>query len=190
MAGSEEKLSPEFSVIVRLDSIGEESREFEISASQDEKVDLSTRFGLVSIDEFDARLVLTWLKPGKVLSVRGQISARVTQSCVVSLDPVPADIDEEIDIIYSQNPGETSDIVDPNEAETLEGEAIDIGEIVSDELSLSLNPYPRRSDIDPASVELGPGAQLLSEEAADQNARETAKKSNPFEVLARLKPKK
>lgn len=189
MNAKDDSLSPEFSVIVPLDSLGDEPRQFEIRASEDEKAGLTKRFGLVSIADFSAKLILSWLKAGKVLSVKGRISARVTQSCVITLDPVPAEVDEEFDIVFSREPGETADIIDPNEAEILEGEDVDIGEIVSEELSLSLNPYPRRPDIDPESVNLGPGARLMSEEAADQDARETAKKDNPFEVLAGLKPK-
>ena len=60
---------------------------------------------------------------------------------------------------------------------------------MAEELSLSLDPYPRRADIDPASLDLGPGAALLSEDAAAQESRDSAKKDNPFEVLAALKPK-
>jgi uncharacterized metal-binding protein YceD (DUF177 family) len=182
-------LAPEFSVVVALDSIGDEPRRFELSADNEELVALSGRFGLVSIESFHAALVLSWMKRGKVLSVKGQILAKVTQSCVITLDPVPAVVNEEIDIVFSRHPDRTADIVDPNEAETLEGENIDIGEIVSEELSLALDPYPRRPDIDPASIELGPGARLVSEEAAEEDARKTAKKNNPFEVLAALKPK-
>lgn len=184
-----EEMVPEFSVVVTLDSIRDEPRRFELRADNAERIALSGRFGLVSIESFNATLVLSWLKPGKVLSVKGQISANVTQSCVITLDPVPSAINEEIDIVFSRSPERTADIVDPNEAETIEGEKIDIGEIVSEELSLALDPYPRRPDIDPASIELGPGARLVSEEAAEKDARETAKKNNPFEVLAALKPK-
>jgi uncharacterized metal-binding protein YceD (DUF177 family) len=185
----EDGIAPEFSVVVALDSIGEDDRTIDLSANDDERAALTRRFGLVSIDSFSANVVLSWLKPGKVLSVKGRVSARVTQSCVITLDPVPGKIDEEIDLVFSQNPERTADIIDPNEAETLDGEEIDVGEVVSEELSLSLNPYPRRSDIDPGSVELGPGARLLSEEAAQEDARESAKKNNPFEALAALKPK-
>jgi len=185
----EDGIAPEFSVIVALDSIGEDDRSIDLSANEDERAALTRRFGLVSIDSFSAHVVLSWLKPGKVLSVKGRISAHVTQSCVITLDPVPAEIDEEIDLVFSQNPERTADIIDPNEAEMLDGEEIDTGEVVSEELSLSLNPYPRRADIDAGSVELGPGARLLSEEAAQEDARETVKKNNPFEALAALKPK-
>lgn len=189
MTAERVELPPEFSVIVELDSVGDDPRAFEISASEDERARLAERFDILAIDALGADLVMDWLKPGKVLSVKGRFSAQVTQSCVITLDPVPANLDEEIDIVFSRNPKETADIIDPNEAELLDGEEVDIGEIVAEELSLSLNPYPRRPDIDPASLNLGPGAQLLSEEAAEEESQESAKKDNPFEVLAALKPK-
>tara|TARA_R110000868_G_scaffold29889_10_gene111068 strand:+ start:6719 stop:7288 length:570 start_codon:yes stop_codon:yes gene_type:complete len=184
-----ETIVPEFSVVVSLDSIGDEPRRMEISAGGEERSALSRRFGLVSIEKFASDLVLAWIKPGKVLSLKGRISANVTQSCVVTLDPVAAEVDEEVDIVFSKNPEQTADIIDPNEAETLEGEEIDVGEIVSEELSLALDPYPRRADIDPESLKLGPGARLMSEEAAGDEARESRKKDNPFNVLSALKPK-
>ena len=54
----------------------------------------------------------------------------------------------------------------------LEGDSVDIGEAVAEELSLSLDPYPRAA-----------GAQIEgAEPAADAGHR-------PFEVLARLKGK-
>ncbi len=186
---SAETIVPELSVVVLLDSIGEEPRHVEISADGEERAALSRRFGLVAIEEFKASLVLSWLRPRKVLSVKGRISAKVTQSCVVTLDPVAAEVDEEIDVVFSKYPDQTADIIDPNEAETLGEEEIDIGEVASEELLLSLDPYPRRADIDPSSLELGPGARLMSEEAATEDARKTAKKNNPFDVLAALKPK-
>lgn len=189
MNTGQEGMAPEFSVIVALDGIGDEARKMEISASEKQRAGLATRFGLVEIDELGADLVLEWLRPNKVLSLKGRLSARVTQSCVITLDPVAAELGEELDIVFSRNPEDTADIVDPNEAEVLVGEEIDVGEIVAEELSLSLNPYPRRADIDPAALELGPGAQFLSEEGAEQEARKSAKKDNPFDVLAALKPK-
>lgn len=184
-----ENISPEFSVIVPLDTIGDGPRKMTISASDEERSALAGRFGLVAIQALSAELALEWLKPEKVLALRGRFSAHITQSCVITLDPVEAELDEVLDIVFSRNPADTADIIDPNEAEILEGEDIDVGEIVAEELSLSLNPYPRRADIDPASLDLGPGAQIVSEEAAAQEARNSAKKDNPFEALAALKPK-
>lgn len=177
--------TPEFSVEIKLESIGEDPREIDLEAKQEEKFALAQRFGLVSVDSFEAHLTLTWLKTGRILSVTGQISAAVTQSCVVTLDPVPATIAEEVDIVFARESADTGDVIDPNEVELLEGETLDLGEISAEELSLALDPYPRHRDIDPEALKLGPGASLVTEEAAS----EAPKRANPFEILAELKRK-
>ncbi|CAN0403815.1 unnamed protein product [Discosporangium mesarthrocarpum] len=177
--------APEFSVEVDLDSIGDEPRQIDLKANPDEKAALARRFGLISIESLEAHLVLAWLKPGWILSVSGRISANVTQSCVISLDPVPAIIAEEVDIVLARDSADTDGIVDPEDVETLEGDSLDIGEIAAEELSLSLDPYPRHPDLDPAALELGPGASLVTEE----QAAATPKRPNPFDVLADLKAK-
>jgi uncharacterized metal-binding protein YceD (DUF177 family) len=180
-----EKLGPEFSIVVAFDDIGEEPREFDLSAGDDERSGLAKRFGLVSIASLEAKLVLVWLKPNNVLSVKGRFSGQVTQSCVVTLDPVAADVGNKINVVFARDVAESADLVDPNDAEPLDGEMIDIGELVAEELSLSLDPYPRRHDVDPAAIDLGPGARLMTEEVAEKSVE----KNNPFEVLAGLKPK-
>lgn len=177
--------APEFSVEIDLDSIGDEPREVDLEANQEEKTALARRFGLISLGSLEAHLVLVWLKPGWILSVSGRISADVTQSCVVSLDPVPAAVTEEVDIIFARDSANMDGIVDPEDVEALEGESLDIGEIVAEELSLALDPYPRHPDLDPAALELGPGASLVTEEEASA----APKRANPFDVLADLKPK-
>lgn len=177
--------TPEFSVEISLDSVGEDPRVIDLAAKPEEKAALAQRFGLLSIESLAANLTLTWLKTGRILSVSGQISAGVTQSCVVTLDPVPATVAENIEIVFARDSADTADIIDPNEVEPLEGETLDIGELVAEELSLALDPYPRSPNIDPAALELGPGASLVTEEEAS----EAPKKANPFEILAELKRK-
>lgn len=182
---TQEAPKPEFSVEINLDSIGDTPREVALEANAEQKTALARRFGLLAIGSFSAHVALTWLKPGRVLSLTGRFSADVTQSCVVTLDPVPAEVAEDIDIIFARNAADVADNIDPNEVEPLEGETLDLGEIVAEELSLGLDPYPRHPDIDPAALDLGPGATLLAENEAEKGP----KRENPFEILAELKPK-
>ncbi|MGB0631887.1 MAG: YceD family protein [Alphaproteobacteria bacterium] len=177
--------APEFTRIFDLEELDDAPRQIDLTASDDERALLAKRFDQQSIGRLTANLVLVWLEPGKVLSVSGRFEADVVQTCVVSLESVPASLDEEINLIFATNIEESADIVDPDEAEPLEGEAIDLGELVAEELSLALDPYPRRPDIDPRSIDLGPGVSLISEGEAEKGAE----RANPFEVLAALKPK-
>jgi len=116
---------------------------------------------------------------GKGVRVAGSLKADVTQSCVVTLEPVEAHVEAEFERRYLPEDALAADqhqkeiLVDAegeDPAEPLPRE-IDLGEILIEELSLNLYPYPRK-----------PGAEYHDDEAA--GARE-----NPFAVLARLKPK-
>lgn len=178
--------TPEFSRELDLEELDETPRQLAIEADEEERRLLATRFDQQSIGRLTADLVLVWLEPGEVLSVSGRFEADVVQTCVISLEPVSASLNEEINLVFARDFEKSADIVDPEDAEPLEGEMIDLGELVAEELSLALDPYPRHPDIDPESIDLGPGASLISEEEAEKGAERT----NPFEVLAALKPKR
>ena len=180
----EQPVAPEFSRIVDLEEL-DAPETLSLEASEDERRALAARFDQPAIDVLSAEVTLCWLDPGKVLSLSGRFSASLTQTCVVSLEPVAARIDEELDLVYARDFEESADIVDPDDAEPLEGGTIDVGEIVATEFSLSIDPYPRQPDIDASAIDLGPGATLMDEEEAGK----TAGKTNPFAVLADLKPK-
>ena len=65
--------------------------------------------------------------------------------------------------------------VPPVDREKLTGDSLDLGEIIAEELVLSLDPYPRKPGI---ALETGPGG-----EAGEPRP------SGPFEALAALKRK-
>lgn len=176
---------PEFSKIVDLDSLGDQDMTFALEADAEARSALAARFGLVAIDRFSAEVTLRWLVPGKVLWVWGRVSADVAQTCVVTLDPVRAAVDEEFDLRFARRPGDAADLMDPEDVEPLEGDSVDIGEIAAEELLLSLDPYPRSPNIDEAALNLGPGASLSSD---DEPIAESPRK-NPFDVLATFKTK-
>jgi uncharacterized metal-binding protein YceD (DUF177 family) len=180
------EIQPEFSVEVALEDLPEEGATYRLSADATVRAELAARFGILALDRFDAELNLSWVRKGQVLSLTGHLSADVVQSCVVTLEPVPATVEEEVDIVFAREVDAAAEVVDPDEAEPLEGDILDIGEIVSEELSLALDPYPRSPNIDPAALVLGPGATYLTEDEAPDG--EPAG-NRPFEVLAGLRPK-
>ncbi len=175
----------EFTHIVDLEDLPEEGLEVVLTADGEERGALAARFGLVSIDRLEARLSLKWLEPDEVLSLAGDLTAAVVQTCVVSLEPVPVDIAAPIDVIFARETDRSSEFVAPEEAEPLDGDTLDLGEFVAEELSLSLDPYPRHPYLDPSTLELGPGASLSTEEESAAESR----KNSPFQVLADLKSK-
>ncbi len=169
---------PEFSRVVRLDDLGKEDTTLDLVASAEERTALARRFGISDISDLRALGGLTRLDSGRV-RLRVTLEAEVSQICVVSLDPVINRIEEDIDILFepARRDKATPDIAfDPDsDNEPLIGDSLDVGEIVAEELALSLDPYPRKPGIAPG---IGPGG-----EAGEQP------RGGPFEALAALKRK-
>ena len=89
--------------------------------------------------------------------VVGHVSARIGQTCVVTLDPIENGIDEPIDLIFAppEQIPQLADLVDdaaesdaeiPDPPEPIENGTIDLGRLATDALFLGLDPYPRRPD--------------------------------------------
>ncbi len=168
---------PEFSRLFRLDAIGADgTAERVLTASDAECAALAARIGLEALSGLRAALTVTRLPVGEI-GVHGHIVADVVQACVVTLEPVPDHIDDEFDVRFTtRTEAMPRDIVvgpgDEEPPEPIEGDILDLGELAAQQLSLSLNPWPRRPD-----AEIPP-------EAAPDPARD-----GPFAALAALRDK-
>jgi uncharacterized metal-binding protein YceD (DUF177 family) len=89
--------------------------------------------------------------------VTGNVRARIGQTCVVTLDPIENDIDEEVDLMFAppEQIPELSDLVEdaaeseveiPDPPEPIVNGVIDLGRLATDALFLGIDPYPRRPD--------------------------------------------
>lgn len=149
-------ITHEFSRTVETSRLGDEDIVREISARPDECATLADRFGLIAIERLAARLSLH-RTPNGALRLRARLSANVIQSCVVTLVPVPARIEEEFTLLYMPDaPSGSNEVVDVDAAtedavEPWPGRTLDIGEAVAQQLALALDPYPRapRAAVDP-----------------------------------------
>src|SRR5690606_17224778 len=84
---------------------------------------------------------------GGIVRVEGQLRAAAKQRCVVTLGPVPVTLDEPFDLEIQQvargtEAGPELD-VELEAPEPLEGGRLDLGELVAQQFSLALDPYPR-----------------------------------------------
>lgn len=99
-------------------------------------------------------------KSGGRVQVTGHVRARVGQTCVVTLDPMESEIDEEVDLIFApeaevrrladlieegQDDKEPPEVADPPEA--IVNGIIDLGRIATDALFLAIDPYPRKPGV-------------------------------------------
>lgn len=172
-----DEAQPELSRIVKVDGLELITERFEIEANAGERAAVAARLGLRALDRFSAQVVVEHLEPGKV-RISGEIQAQAVQTCVVSLEPVDAEISEPFAILYAAEevavPGEEIlvEVEEGESPEPLVGGAIDIGEAVTQQLALALDPYPRKSGA------VAPGAAAGEADKGPQG---------PFAVLESLK---
>lgn len=140
----------------------------EIIADAAECQALTARMMIESVDSFLCRFRLT-PSPGGVVLAEGDLVARVTQICVVGLEPFGATVREAFRIRFVPA-GTEGDDEDPESEDELpyDGGVIDLGEAAAEQLALALDPFPRAPD-----AKLPPEAT----EALD----------TPFAALARLR---
>lgn len=174
-------IMPEFSRVFAIDEIGREGSVVALEATEEERGQLAGRFGLLALDRLTAALTLTRGASGIPIRVRGRMEASVVQECVVSLEPVQSEIGEDIDVEYGPSADEGGeevfDLDQPDPPEPLEGDSLELGELVAQHLSVALDPYPRKEGVSP--LEWGAGG-----------ADEAEKPENgPFSVLAQLRKK-
>ena len=156
---------PELHRPLRLGAVGPDGLYQRIEALEEERAALARRFGLLDLPALSAELTLT-PGPGGTLRARGTLRAEVVQECVVTLEPVPARIEEALDWRILPPGEEPSDELDdgPEDIESEPDGSVDLGEALAQGLSLSLDPYPR-----------APGAEV------PETARDEA--ASPFAAL-------
>ena len=142
---------------------------------------LAARFEVSAITHMRAIGALKRLGSARV-RLRVTLEAKVSQTCVVSLDPVVKRIKEKIDIQFEyQRTGAAALNIafDPSsDCEPLVDDLFDVGEFLAEELALSLDPYPKKPGITPG-IELD-GFTIEAKELPGSGA---------FEALAVLKRK-
>ncbi|MCB1885623.1 MAG: DUF177 domain-containing protein [Geminicoccaceae bacterium] len=175
---------------VQVDQLKAEGFSFDLVAGPDERAVIAHRLDLAGLSRLAAKGRVAPLPHGLV-EVEGAFEADLSQRCVVTLDPFEAEVALPFRRLFTTLPetdaplGEI--VVDDatDEPEPVEAGMIDLGEVVVEELSLGLDPYPRGPGADEALRRHG----ILSEEEAEAKAAADARAAGPFAALAALRGK-
>jgi uncharacterized metal-binding protein YceD (DUF177 family) len=162
-------------VIVPLAEVGRGPVKRELKADEATRKRLAKALDVDSLERLEATVSLkAWLDGAEIV---GRWSASLTQTCVVTLDPLPAELEgdftlrvvpEGSDAAPREGTEITLDPQEPDPPDVLESDDIDIGHYVVEHLALEIDPFPRT-----------PGAAF---EPPDLGEPES-----PFAVLRRLK---
>ncbi|MGL4543462.1 MAG: YceD family protein, partial [Polymorphobacter sp.] len=135
----------EFARPLRIHEIGAPLRHESLAATPAECVALAKRFDLIALDELTAELDVH--RSAGAIRVAGRFHARGAQSCIISAEPVPFDLDDAVTINFSDGAHVADAEIELTDAELdelpLEGDTLDLGEIVAQSLALALDPWPR-----------------------------------------------
>lgn len=164
-----------WSVVVRLDDVGETGRHVELEASEATRAVLAKPAGVDALERLVANFDLT--RRGRDgLRVSGRVGATVQQTCVVTLEPMLNEIDEAVDVEFvpaRENADTWKDEVvltqSADEREPLLDGTVDLGVLATEFLILGVDPYPRK-----------PGVEFEVPKVASDTA------GHPFAALAAL----
>lgn len=186
---------PEFSRLVRADAVQAREVVETIVASPAECRALAERFELEAIERFTATVRLRRVRGGTMIRAGGDFDADVVQTCVATLESVPAHVADRIDALFAPpeliagDEDEEELVIDPEaiedeSPEPIQDGRIDIGELAAQHLSLALDPYPRAPDAVFEPIEEHPAP---AEDAETFDTREEEERPSPFAGLAKLK---
>ena len=184
---------PAYSFVVEIDRLPSAGGQYEIAANAEALVRVAQSLEVAEMKKLTAQFAVK-TGAGGLVHVNGKVHAELIQMCVVTLVPLPAMIDEQVEASFitveraARNKKKAKDddeelvisldAEDP--PEIAEDGRIDLGELAVTQVALVLDPYPRAPGVsfDPAQWPGSAGGKgLTPEEEAP----------GPFAALAKLK---
>jgi len=170
---------PTWRIPVAVDDVPEVGQHFALAPADDERAAIAQLVGLRELARLQADFDVH--RQGENgLRVVGRVSASVGQNCVVTLEPLTNEIEEEVDLVFMPQPAvqqtwsakddtdeEAADVKWQDPEPLIDG-IVDLGMLATEFLILGIDPYPRKSG---AVFEPPPDA---------------APEQSPFAALARL----
>jgi uncharacterized metal-binding protein YceD (DUF177 family) len=134
--------------LVAVDRLPEGGSHAVLEATPQECEALAREFKLPAVHALKANLRIKGSL--RRMNVSGTVEGRVTQVCVVTLEPFEAAVREEVDVDFSEHVGpeaEGRDEADLDRPDEIVKGKIDIGALAAEFLALGLDPYPRKPGV-------------------------------------------
>lgn len=168
--------------------ITNDAKDFLIEANKADFPAIANSLNVLSVHEIKATLRIHRTKNS--IRLRGQVSAVVEQSCVVTLEPVRQTLNEvidrtfvanntDIDPVFAKMNSNREMMIDPEEIdppEIVENGRLDLAAIALEHVIIGIDLYPR-----------APGADLSELAAVESVQTEEIERESPFAALAKLK---
>lgn len=131
--------------VIEIAALSPGENRFHLSPDEQARAAIAERLGEPGVEALSGDFVIEPFRGGVMARLR--VAARVNRLCVASLEPMTEVIDERYAIRFERNYAE--DIELENAAgeiahEPLEGDALDLDELLIQHLALSLSSHPRK----------------------------------------------
>lgn len=180
---------------INADDAGQELTELHLEPNEADLKKIAELIGILELKSLKADLRFKRVQGGLVVKVSGDFKADVVQACVVTLDPIESHIDDNFTAWFAdpaqaisfnkalkqrdmeKKHGETPIVDEKDDPEVIVDGKIDIGDTITQFLSLSLDPYPHKEGV---QYEVGDDTP---------QAKAAGVRKNPFDKLKEWKDK-
>lgn len=163
-----------FSEVIRINEIGA-GIDRRLVPDADAMKRIAKALDLASLSAFEADVKVVPAHIGWTLS--GRVQATLEQTCGITLEPLPVQVDERFSIDLVETPTdpalgteEMEITLEDDSPDVIEDGRIDLGQYAVEQLALQLDPFPRK-----------PGAEFVQPEEPAE--------ISPFAVLKQFKAK-
>ncbi|GAB5387457.1 MAG: DUF177 domain-containing protein [Alphaproteobacteria bacterium] len=174
----------EFTHVVRIDDLPPKGLDISLEADKAQLATLTDRYGIPAVKALRGDLRVRYRKGPKLVEVTGRIKVVVTYDCVITLERFDSShklvIDEKLSRATPQEQVREAAFDaavaegEDDQPEVLEGNELDVAELVAELVALELEQFPRK-----------PGVDLDLPEA--EQIPEFELKDNPFAKLKDVK---
>lgn len=150
----------EYSFPVEIDSIGRAPKRYAFEPDAEARERIAVRLSTPSVNAL--RGEMTVRAQGREIIVSGRVVADLVRECVASLEPTPEQIDEDFEVVFRRADASSavSDDDDLDAPEPLDGDALDLGELLVQQLSLAMTPFPRKEGARSLAEDYGSGGDV------------------------------
>ncbi|MEO1241828.1 MAG: DUF177 domain-containing protein [Pseudomonadota bacterium] len=147
---------PEFSFDVDVRSLTPAGKKYHLKAGPNECAKIAKRLGVIAVHLCEGDIHIGATKT--VITISGTVRGAMTRECVASLEEMEEAVADSFELEFFRDESAIDpedDSVEWDLAEIHEGDVFDIGELLVQQLSLAMDPFPRKEGAPGLAAEYG-----------------------------------
>ena len=138
--------------VLMIGAVGPDGWSDKLCATPTECEAIAKRLDIPAVNSLEASVRVDL--DNDLIRVTGHLTSQLTRQCVVSLDLFPETVDTEFEALFAQDVQVSGKETEMKEAiEPLERGCLDFFEILTEQVGLFMNPFPRKPDVSGNYVE-------------------------------------